>query len=416
MSAKYLEIPVNAQAVSGTMTNVIPSRNANAMVSGTNSSLGNAATATNAAGGVGYPTPPGGGVATVTGGAQPGSGTGMLVTFTQTGGVVDVNTIAVVVVGSGYSIGDTGTITTGDGLATYTIATISNSTAPTKINDASALFLTGTNPVQNNDIVYNASLNVTSVQSIQSDTELTLAAANFPVGGESYFIRKLGVLNSTGANFSSRKIQAGDIVANTTRGSGTTVLAPVTGVNAETAVLISTDLFTAPGGYDDTFEIRPLATQIYDSTQSFLTTVTTDDVVDNTTDGVTGTILSIVDDFRITTSSTVMFGDTDAYTIFDQSSSSNKMYNIDSIISTDRGGDNFTTLVNLNSINTAADTITITHSDQGTGRLVSSAIETALVRGAVGINLPEPPGPAVTRVLMPIFGGSQVVVESVVVG
>ena len=139
-------------------------------------------------------------------------------------------------------------------------------------------------------------------------------------------------------------------------------------------------------------------------------------MVDNTTDGVTGTILSIVDDFRITTSSTVMFGNTDAYTIFDQSSSSNKMYNIDSIISTDRGGDNFTTLVNLNSINTAADTITITHSDQGTGRLVSSAIETALVRGAVGINLPEPPGPAVTRVLMPIFGGSQVVVESVVVG
>ena len=67
----------------------------------------------------------------------------------------------------------------------------------------------------------------------------------------------------------------------------------------------------SPGGYDDTFEILPLATQIYDSTQSFLTTVTTDDVVDNTTDGVTGTILSIVDNFRITTSSAVMFGDTD---------------------------------------------------------------------------------------------------------
>ena len=411
MSAKYLEIPVNAQAASGTMTNVIPSRNANAMVSGTNSSLGNAATATNAAGGVGYPTPPGGGVATATGGAQPGSGTGMLVTFTQSGGVVDVNTIAVVVVGSGYSIGDTGTITTGDGLATYTIATISNSAAPTKINDSSALFLTGAFPVQINDVVYNASLNVTSVQSIQSDTELTLQAANFPVGGESYFIRKLGLLNSTGANFSTRKTQVGDIVSNTTRSSGTTVLA----VSSEDTVLINTDLFTSPGGYDDTFEILPLATQVYDSTQSFLTTVTTDDVVDNTTDGVTGTILSIVDDFRITTSSAVMFGDTDAYTIYDQSSTSNKMYNIDSIISTDRGGDNFTTLVNLNSINTAADTITITHSDQGTGRLVSSAIETALVRGAVGINLPEPPGPAVTRVLMPIFGGSQVVVETVVV-
>ena len=412
MSAKYLEIPVNAQAASGTMTNVIPSRNANALVSGTNTELGNAATATNAASGSTYATPPGGGVATSIGGTQPGSGTGMTVTFTQTAGVVDLNTVVVVAAGAGYVIGDTGTISTGDGTATYTIATISNSAAPSKINDAAALFLTGANPVQNNDFVYNADLNIGSVQSIQSDTELTLAQSNFPVGGESYYIRRPSQLNSTGANFTTRKVQIGDIVSNTTRGSAT----PVVTIINETTLTLTTDIFTSAGGYDDTFEILPLATQVYDSTQSFLTTVTTDDVITNTTDNVSGTILSIVDDFRITTSSAVMFGNTDAYTIYDQSSSSNKMYNIDSIISTDRGGDNFTTLVNLNSMNAAADTITITHSDQGTGRLVSSAIETALVRGAVGINLPEPPGPAVTRVLMPIFGGSQVVVETVVVG
>ena len=65
MSAEYLKIPINPTADSGTMEFVIPQRAITILVSGTNSSLGNAATATNAASGTGYPTPPGGGVATV---------------------------------------------------------------------------------------------------------------------------------------------------------------------------------------------------------------------------------------------------------------------------------------------------------------------------------------------------------------
>ena len=59
--------------------------------------------------------------------------------------------------------------------------------------------------------------------------------------------------------------------------------------------------------------------------------------------------------------------------------------------------------------------ITINHSDQGSGaRLVASAIESTLVRGAVGVDLPEPPGPKVALLQMPIFEGAQIVVDTVV--
>jgi len=90
---------------------------------------GSALTATNPTAGTGYATPPSTGVATV---ATSGSGSGMKVTFTQAGGVVQANTVVVVDKGNNYQVGDTGTITTGNGAATYVIATINNST-PTSI-------------------------------------------------------------------------------------------------------------------------------------------------------------------------------------------------------------------------------------------------------------------------------------------
>ncbi|MGI9555261.1 MAG: hypothetical protein ACR2M9_00150 [Cyanophyceae cyanobacterium] len=90
---------------------------------------GSALTATNPTAGTGYATPPSTGVATA---ATSGSGSGMKVTFTQAGGVVQANTIAIVDRGDNYQVGDTGTITTGNGAATYVIATINNST-PTSI-------------------------------------------------------------------------------------------------------------------------------------------------------------------------------------------------------------------------------------------------------------------------------------------
>ena len=87
-----------------------------------------------------------------------------------------------------------------------------------------------------------------------SDTELTLAQSNFPDGGESYYIRRPSQLNSTGANFTTRKVQIGDIVSNTTRGSAT----PVVTIINETTLTLTNDIFTSAGGYDDTFEILPL--------------------------------------------------------------------------------------------------------------------------------------------------------------
>jgi hypothetical protein len=90
---------------------------------------GSALTATNPTAGTGYATPPSTGVATA---ATSGSGSGMKVTFTEAGGVVQANTVVVVDKGNNYQVGDTGTITTGNGAATYVIATINNST-PTSI-------------------------------------------------------------------------------------------------------------------------------------------------------------------------------------------------------------------------------------------------------------------------------------------
>ncbi len=90
---------------------------------------GSALTATNPTAGTGYANPPNTGVATT---ATSGSGSGMKVTFTQAGGVVQANTVVVVDRGNNYQVGDTGTIATGNGAATYVIATINNST-PTSI-------------------------------------------------------------------------------------------------------------------------------------------------------------------------------------------------------------------------------------------------------------------------------------------
>ena len=86
-------------------------------------------TATNPTSGAGYATPPETGVATVSTG---GNGSGMKVTFTEIGGVIQSNTVKIVEGGSNYKIGDGGTITTGNGAATYVVGTINNST-PTSI-------------------------------------------------------------------------------------------------------------------------------------------------------------------------------------------------------------------------------------------------------------------------------------------
>ena len=405
MTAKYLEIPINSQAASGTMDLVINSRTSTTLASGTNASLGLVATIS-APGGTntGYN-------AGVTNNIPASGGTGSACTVEATvsaGGVVTA--ISITTAGVDYTIGDVLTVNGAGGTnCTFTVVSTSNATFPAQVNDATANFLT---TIAAGDTVYNGTVSVGEVLQVNSDILFTCTTGLFPTGGETYNVRKPKQLNSTGATFTARKVRVGDKIDNTTAGTNTTVSSVIN----ETSLTMISDIFGTAGAFDDNFTISPKPDQVYDPAQTFLSTVTLDDVVDNTTDGITSTITAILDDFRITTASVAMFGDGDAYVLYDQSSVSNKMYNIDSIISTDRGGDNFTTLITLNSINTAADTVTITHSDQGTGRLVSAAIETALVRGAVGVNLPEPPGPAVARVLMPIFGGSQIIVETVVVG
>ena len=97
---------------------------------GTPTSVGGALTATNTTSGTGYETPPSTGVRTI---ATTGNGKNMLVTFTQAAGIVQSNTVAIVNAGIGYAVGDTGTITTGDGAAVYTIASIKNVASPTSL-------------------------------------------------------------------------------------------------------------------------------------------------------------------------------------------------------------------------------------------------------------------------------------------
>lgn len=408
MSAEYLKIPINPSADSGTMELVITQRASTTLASGTNSSLGNAATATNVAGGTGYPTPPGGGVATVPGGVQPGSGSGMFVTFTQTGGQVDLNSVTVVTVGSGYAVGDTGTITTGDGAAAYVIATVNNSTFPAQVNDSTATFLS---TVAVNDVIYSGNTAVGVVQQVNSDTLLTCTTSIFPAGGETYNVRKLNQLKSSGATFTTRGVKVGDIVSNVPAGSGTTVAALID----ETTLTLTTDIFAAAGAFDDDFTISPPATEVYDFGQNFLTTVSVGDVVENTVSNVTETVTAVVNDNRLQTTGSIFVAG-NAFTIKQnpQTSDNSKLVKISDIVFVD-AADQYNTDLYLNISGQTNNKITINHSDQGSGaRLVASAIESTLVRGAVGVDLPEPPGPKVALLQMPIFEGAQIVVDSVV--
>ena len=238
------------------------------------------------------------------------------------------------------------------------------------------------------------------------DNQFNCVSTLFPLGGEVFATRKSKQLESTGATFTARKVRVGDIVKNTTAVTQTTVAALVD----ETKLTLTADIFDSATLYDDNFTIEPLATQVYDPSATFLTTVTTDDIIENTTTSLSGGTVSIVDDFRVTTGQANMFGDGNAYSIFDQSTSSSKIYRIEDIIGADWLSTT-TTEVYLNSINANADTITITHSNQGIegNRLVAAAIENTLVNAVLGTTTPS------AVVVMPIFNFQQVVVDTIAV-
>lgn len=401
MSAKYLEIPLNTVAASGTMDFVINSRASSPISTGNNSSLGEV-NAISAPGGTNsnYPV---GNTAAVATTVAPAGGAGLTVDITVSAGGVVTN-VAVNTAGLGYGAANTVTISAGDENATFTVTSIGNLGSNGNIVNATNAGL----GVVAGDKVYNVTAGTTgTVANRINDNQITCVTPLFPLGGELFATRKLNQLDSSGAAFTTRKVRVGDIVKNTTAGTNTTVAALID----DTTLTLTADLFNSGTLFNDNFTIEPLATQLYDPTGAFLTSVTTDDVIENTTTNVSGGVVSIQDDFRVTTTQAAMFGDGNSFSVFDQSSSSSKVYLIDSVISSDWASTT-TTTVNLNSINVNADTITITHSDQGIegNRLVATAIENTLINAVLGPLTPS------VKVPMPIFNNQLVVIESIVVG
>jgi hypothetical protein len=396
MSAKYLEIPINTVAASGTMDLVVNSRASSPITTGNNASLGEVS-AVSAVGGTNN-----GGYVTATGVATTGGGNNDLtVDIIATAGSVD--SIAINAAGTAYAAADTITIAGGGANATFSITAVGNLGSNANIVSATGAGI----GVVAGDIVYNVTAGTKGVVNIVvGDNEFTCVSTLFPLGGEVFATRKLKQLESTGATFTARKVRVGDIVKNTTAVTQTTVAALVD----ETKLTLTADIFDSATLYDDNFTIEPLATQVYDPSATFLTTVTTDDIIENTTTSLSGGTVSIVDDFRVTTGQANMFGDGNAYSIFDQSTSTTKVYRIDDIIGADWLSST-TTEVYLNSINANADTITITHSNQGIegNRLVAAAIENTLVNAVLGTITPS------AVVVMPIFNFQQVVVDTIAV-
>tara|TARA_R110000787_G_scaffold1025_4_gene3727 strand:+ start:1323 stop:2516 length:1194 start_codon:yes stop_codon:yes gene_type:complete len=396
MSAKYLEIPINTVAASGTMDLVVNSRASSPITTGNNASLGEVS-AVSAVGGTNN-----GGYVTATGVATTGGGNNDLtVDIIATAGSVD--SIAINAAGTAYAAADTITIAGGGANATFSITAVGNLGSNANIISATGAGI----GVVAGDIVYNVTAGTKGVVNIVvDDNQFNCVSTLFPLGGEVFATRKSKQLESTGATFTARKVRVGDIVKNTTAVTQTTVAALVD----ETKLTLTADIFDSATLYDDNFTIEPLATQVYDPSATFLTTVTTDDIIENTTTSLSGGTVSIVDDFRVTTGQANMFGDGNAYSIFDQSTSTTKVYRIDDIIGADWLSST-TTEVYLNSINANADTITITHSNQGIegNRLVAAAIENTLVNAVLGTTTPS------AVVVMPIFNFQQVVVDTIAV-
>lgn len=275
-----------------------------------------------------------------------------------------------------------------------------------QLNDTSAAFTT--DGVVPGDILYNVTDNSQVTISGVTQIQLSFAGNIFPGGSESYAVRKSGVLQATGSLFTTRKVRVGDIVKNTTAATETTVSALMN----ETSLALTVDIFNSPTLFDDGFTIDPPLTEVYANGATFLTTITIGDVYENTTQNFSEIVTSIIDDFRFKCGSTVgTIGD--AYNVFDSSVASSYLVLMDQIVLVDRVNSEQSRIF-LNITGQTNNYITIDHSDQGTGRAVAIAIQNTMKRGFIGVNLPDPPGPSAARVQMPIFEGSVITVESIV--
>lgn len=274
---------------------------------------------------------------------------------------------------------------------------------PNNLNDAAADFIA--DGIVVGDIAYNVTAGTQGAITAVATTQLSFATNLFNAGGETFAVRKEKQLNAV-ATFTTRKVRVGDIVKNTTANTQTTVAALIN----ETSLTLTADIFNSSTLFNDNFTIEAPSNEVYDNGKSFLTSLNVGDVYENTTQDFSELVSVIIDDFRFRCSSTVgAIGD--AFNVFDSAVASTYLIQMDQIVLADRIGAE-QTKIQLNTVNN--DVVTIDHSDQGTGRAVAIAIQDAMKRGYIGVNMPEPPGPSTARVQMPIFEGSVITVESVV--
>ena len=288
---------------------------------------------------------------------------------------IPVNTI----VSSGTSelvIGTTASAGIASGTAT--------SDTTNKLVDSGATFVA--DGVVVGDIAYNVTDGSQAAITAVANTELSFASDLFPDGNENYAIRKEKQLNATA-------------------GTQTTVAALIN----ETSLTLTADIFDSPTLFNDNFTIEPPATEVYDFGKAFTSTVTAGDILENTTANTSETVTQVIDDFRLKLSGS--FGTIgNAYNVFDTTIASSYLIDMDSIVFVDRVNNEQTKII----LNTnVTPTLTIDHSDQGTGRIVAIAIQDAMKRGYVGVNMPDPPGPSTARVQMPLFESAVITVESV---
>lgn len=284
------------------------------------------------------------------------------------------------------------------------IASGTNAGAATnELNDAAVDFVAL--GVVVGDIAYNITASTQAACTAVATNKLTFATNLFNAGGETFAVRKLNQLNAVGSTFTARKVRVGDTVTNTTASTTTTVAALIN----ETSLTLTADIFNSSTLFNDNFTISAPSNEVYSNGQSFLTTLSIGDVYENTTQNFSEIVTVIIDKNRFRCSSTVgALGD--AYNIFDSTVASTYLIQMDQIVLADRVTAE-QTLIQLNTVNN--DEVTIDHSDQGTGRAVAIAIQNAMKRGYIGVDMPEPPGPSTARVQMPIFENAVITVESV---
>ena len=111
-------------------------------------------------------------------------------------------------------------------------------------------------------------------------------------------------------------------------------------------------------------KIEAPATEVYDNGKTFLTTMNIGDVYENTTQNFSEVVVSVIDDFRFKCSSSAgAIGD--AFNVFDSTVASTYLVSMDQIVLVDRVGSEQTKII----LNTnVTPTLTIDHSDQGSGR------------------------------------------------